>query len=419
MRIKIMRWPAPFRFAFGITDDPDQSTTKKVQIIYDYCHSLGIRPTRGTWVTKPKRTCGAQNQSLPDNGVTLEDDQYKDLCTTLQGRGIEIALHGVSSGDNKRQEIIDGFEIFETSLNNAPSTIFFHAHNAENMYWGTSHTQSTLLKTIVSLVVPKKQEVYSGHDPKSEYFCGDFMLENIKYTRLFRTRSLNVLSKNPNMPYHLTDKPFVRLWFSGTAQDLDVCERINQPALDKVANQDGLILLYAHLAEKFLDEHENIVPAAKQAFEHIGQRKDCWNAGTTDILDRCLAIKNLIITRQRAGIVISNPSSVNLHGLQFASDAKDLFLSSGQALERSNSGVYTIPNLPPQSTASVFTTKQLAHVNDPSGISKLETLRMQFEEFKRVLYSRRHNDYYSKSNYSQEELNAMSQRHTQCRSSTK
>lgn len=389
MRVRVSRWPSPFKSAFSITDDPDHTTSQRVRTIYDFCEQHGVYPTRGTWVLNPRRTCGMINQDEPDEGVTLEDPEYLELCRSLQSRGFEIGLHGVSSGDNKREDVAEGIEKFQELLGAPPRTIFFHSHNAEHLYWGASFTDSKLRRMMIKVLVPHKAETYEGHLPGSDYFCGDLSFNTFSYTRLFRTMKLNTLRTSPEMPFHIYDKPFVRHWFSTTAEDLDACALINDHSLAKVAHQDGLMLIYAHMGEKFVLEDGSIHPTAARAIECVGRDKSCWKTGTSNILDRCLAHKNLIISSQRDGVVISNPSKVHLQGVQVFADTNTLITHEGQELEKNEHGAFVIENLPPRSTVSLFRTPHHAQIDDPKGISRLGVPRMQFEEIKRLLFLRR------------------------------
>lgn len=389
MRLRILRWPYPYKFAFGITDDPDQSTIDRVRRIYEFCESLGIYPTRGTWVFPPSRRCGQLQQGLPDYGVSLENDEYRQWCLDYQARGGEIALHGVSSGDNTREDVAHGLERFETIFGSKPKTTFFHKHNAENMYWGESFSNSRLQRLLVRLLIPTKREIFLGHDPSSEYFCGDLMRECVHYTRLFRTRDLDVLSKNPNMPFHLPQTPMVRFWFSASAQDLKLCRKITKESLSRVSKNDGLILMYAHLAEKFVSDSGEIDPIARRAFECIGSSDSCWKAAVSEILDRCYVNKNLIVTRCRLGMVLSNPTGISIDNVQIESDSKELYLASGVRIDRRENGLFVLPKLGAESSLTLFATKELAGINDPACMPSRELLAMKFEELKRLLFFRK------------------------------
>ena len=44
MSLRLLRWPYPFKWAFGITEDTDSSTLAAVRTVYEYCLGHGILP---------------------------------------------------------------------------------------------------------------------------------------------------------------------------------------------------------------------------------------------------------------------------------------------------------------------------------------------------------------------------------------
>lgn len=390
MRIKVLRWPVPYRCAFAITDDPDQSTTERVRVIYEFCLSLGIRPTRGTWVLDPRRTCGLEHRLPPDAGVSLEDPEYRALSLELASRGVEFGLHGVTSGDNLRAEVQEGLDRFRECFGYDPRVLCFHKHNAENLHWGEAFFVSRLARRIVRFLVPTGHERYEGSDENSPYFCGDLVRDRVKYVRLFRTLSLDVLSKNPSMPFHLVDRPYVSRWFSAVAQDLVACRRITRRSLDRLARRDGLLLLYAHMAEHFVDSRDEVVPEVRTAFTLIAKRKDVWLASVGEVLDRCLAMKNLLVVRTRCGAVISNPTRISLSDVQLAVRSSQLFLAGGESLLRVRDGLFVLPRLAAFEAVPLFSCPRQARASDPRGISPRELFRMLWEEALRMVVLRGH-----------------------------
>ena len=385
MTLRVMRWPSPHRFAFGITDDPDQSRTPRVRAIYDECACHGISPTRGLWVTAPNRECGLVNQTPPDDGVTLEDEDHLELCRELQTRGIEMSWHGASSGNNTRTESVEALEHFERTLGAAPRLITFHSHNAENVHWGAGSFRPGFIRWIAGALVPRKTERFEGDDPESPYGWSDVVRERFDYARLYRTLNVDVLRVNPSMPYHSPSRPDIRFWFSATAQDLNALRRINKRSVRKLRKRDGLCMLYAHLAEKLVDDNGNVIPEAKRVFSLIGDQDDCWCSGASAILDRLRAIKNLVIREQRAGIVIANPTPIDLHDLQIRTSHSTLYNSNGEELERNEHGLFVLPELPGGATRALYPTRDLAWISDPKGISVFERARLVLEETRRIL----------------------------------
>jgi hypothetical protein len=385
LKLRILRWPYPYRFAFAITDDPDQSTVESVRIIYAYCLSLGIRPTRCTWVFKPRRSCGLVHRSPPDDGVALDDPRYRELCGQLAKEGVEFGIHGVSSGDNTRNDVCEGFDRFNRVFGRDPSVLCHHKYNAENVYWGESFFVSWIARRLVRLLVPSGLERYEGSVEGSPYFCGDLISKRVRYVRLFRTMDLDVLSKNPSMPFHLPSRPYVKQWFSAVAQDLIACRRMNRRSLDRLARRDGLLLLYAHMAEHFVDSSGRVRLEVQRAFEQLATRRDVWMASVTEVLDRCFATKNLRVVPMRSGVVVVNPTEVRLENVQICCRARSLFTSGGGSLKRVGEGLFLLPALRPFEAAPLFTSVRHAAVGDPAGVSRIELFRMAWEEVLRLI----------------------------------
>lgn len=388
MRVRVGRWPYPYRFAFGITDDTDQSNAARVRAVYDFCLSLGIRPTHCAWVRHPENRCGLVHDAMPEAGSVLQDPEYAAVCRELIERGAEVGSHGVSSGNNPREAVREGLCEHAEILGQSPRLICFHKHNAENLYWGEEFTSSRFIRWAVRRLVPTSHERYEGHNESSSYFCGDLMRARFDYTRLFRTVSLNVLSKNPSMPFHLDDKPYVKHWFSCVAQDLRACRRITAKSMDKLAHEDGLLLLYAHMAEKFVDDDGEIHPEVRRAFSLISSREDCWKEQVSTILDRLLGIKNLIVTPRRSGCVLSNPTQIVLRDVQVRCDRPVIVIQGGRVLRPDINGVFVIPEIPACSAVALYPSEQALAAGDPRGISGLELLRMKLEEVRRLVLFR-------------------------------
>jgi hypothetical protein len=199
-----------------MTDDTNGSTLETFQTVYEYCIELGIWPTRTVWTQRPTRDCGIRTKKKAKGGLTLEDEAYRRYCQELSQRGIEFALHDVSSGNNTREDIIRGFRTFKETFGHDPAVYICHSLNAEHPYWGEQQYRPRVVRLLARLFYRYKAEEYSGHDPTSPYYWSDICRKTIRYLRLYRTRALNVLKKNPQLPYHQYDKPDVLLWFSGS-----------------------------------------------------------------------------------------------------------------------------------------------------------------------------------------------------------
>jgi len=393
LSVRVLRWPYPCKWAYGMTDDTNGSTLESVRTVYEYCIERGIWPTRTVWALRPSQLCGVRNQRKPKDGLTLEDLDYRRYCQELSQRGIEFALHDVSSGNNPRENVIRGLETFKETFGYYPSVYICHAHNAEHPYWGEQQYRTRIVRLLSRLLylqtLSYNREEYFGNDPSSPYYWSDICRKTIRYVRLYRTRSLNVLRKNPRLPYHQYDKPDVLFWFSGNAEDYELFQRVSPRALDKIAREDGAILHYAHTS-LFLDPERSTAsglrPEVERALATIGERSDCWRSTVSSILDRCLAIKNIIVKKQKHGLVICNPTAIGLDDFQIEASYKALYSPSGEVLYPDQESRIRIGRLEPGSCLALYFTKDGAEVRDPVGVSRFEEIRMMAEEAKRQIW---------------------------------
>lgn len=386
MAVKALRWPYPYKWAFGLIDDTDCSTLEAVLTVYEHCLDAGITPTKTVWAQAAERDCGHPVSSRPIVGTTLDDDAYREYCEALAKRGVEFCLHDVSPGNNLREDTLRGFETFERTFGYAPRVHVFHSHNCDHIYWGENQYGSRFAKALVRLMTGKRD--YFGEDHESPYYWSDVCRDKISYIRLYRTRDFNVLKHNPNMPYHLHGKPDVKLWFSASASRPDL-DRVTDSALDRIARDDGAFLLYAYssnLAD--VTDRSRMEPVAGDAFSRIGGRSDCWRTSISEILDRCLATKNVLITVRRHACVISNPTALSLDGFQFRSDRDALYRADGQRITPDEEGRFHLDSLRAGECLALYFSNEAAESGDPGGISGLEKGRMMFEEFKHLVYKR-------------------------------
>jgi len=389
LRVRVLRWPYPYRWAFGITDDTDGCTMESVRAVYEYCTRLGIWPTKTVWTQQASERCGLLHQWEPDDGLTLDDPQYRRYCGELSERGVEFALHGVSAGNNTREEVLRGLERFRETFGYLPRLYVCHSLNAEHPYWGVNHYRSRLARFAVRLLT--RPERFCGDEPGSPYYWADVCRETIHYVRLYRTLDLNVLRHNPHMPYHEKGKPGVRFWFSACAQDTQLCERVTDRALDRVAREDGALILYAHM-RKFLAEdirtESGLRPEVERAFRTIAARDDCWCAGVSRILDRCLAAKNVVVQERRQGVVLGNPTAVPLPDFQVSAGCDRLFLPGGEEIVPDAEGRFRVGDLGAYSSLALYYTREDAELGDVVGISRREQAGMMLEEAKHLVWQR-------------------------------
>ena len=117
----------------------------------------------------------------------------------------------------------------------------------------------------------------------------------------------------------------------------------------------------------------------------ISHRQDCWRAGVTRILDRCLAVKNLSLRIERHALVLSNPTNTPIDRLQIRCHRPSLFLPTGQVLMPDPNAIFCIDHIPPFSSVPLFYSEREAEVGDAMGVGRWEYYRMALEEARHLI----------------------------------
>lgn len=273
-----MKWPLNKEFAFTIIDDTDNSTVENVKPIYEYLISKNLKTTKTVWIY-PSR-----NHFI---GQTIQDTDYLEYLLEIEHEGFEIQLHNVGSGDFKRNEIIQGFDIFKKTFGRYPTLHINHSFNKDNIYWGYKRF-GTILRFFVKLFKGNTRRFY-GDETGSDYFWGDLSKEHIKYIRNRVFNGINTLYYDPQMPYIEKNKKFSNYWFSSsdghTVEEFN--NLISKENIDKLINENGLCIIYTHFACGFLEPNGEINRTFKENMDCLSSQNG-WFAPASEILDHLL-----------------------------------------------------------------------------------------------------------------------------------
>jgi hypothetical protein len=271
-------FPDGKRFAFSIVDDTDMATVARDRPLYDLLHKYGMRTTKTIWVFN-----ALSDAHPPDQGETLRDPAYREFIAELRGKGFEIALHGVRGGSSERADIIAGLEQFHDEIGQYPTMHVNHSHNADNVYWGERRWSFGPYRWAYSLV---GRHEFSGDDPQSAHFWGDLVQQRVRYVNHFTFGDINLLNVTPSMPYHLSDKPYVNLWFlTSDGGDLKAFETLLSPEnIDRLEREGGVCLVYAHLGAGSFTQDARAVARFEARIKDLAARNG-WFAPASEILD--------------------------------------------------------------------------------------------------------------------------------------
>ncbi len=268
-------WPDGKQFAFTVVDDTDFATVQNVKPIYDLLISLNIKTTKTVWVYPSRNKI---------SGESLQDPHYTEFVLDLQRKGFEIAMHGVGSGRFNRQEIFQGYEVFNKLMGHYPQMHINHSGNTDNLYWGY-HRFGSLLRSLFYRVSAQSRR-FHGEWEKSEFFWGDLARKHIRYIRDKVYLNTNTLKADPKMPYRRADRAQSNFWFS--ASDGHTAEEFNdliEPArIDQLKKEGGLCIVFTHFACGFLTANSQVDPQFKARMTYLAQQNG-WFAPATTILD--------------------------------------------------------------------------------------------------------------------------------------
>ena len=334
-------WPPwPYSAGFCITDDTDAADLRSVQLVYNLLSSLGLLSTKTVWPFRPIEPSGIP--ATPPStlrGVTLEEKEYMDYCMALAEKGHEIALHGASAGNNRREKTIAAFDIIEGAFGN-DGTYICHSKNAENIYWEAKVAPSRPLRRILSLYTRHHS---LGDEEGSPYFWGDVCHEKVKWIRLFRTRETNTLKVNPSMPYREAGKPFVRGWFSATKRSFHDCTA--KPALDRICAEHGLTILYQYM-HRYADlEHDCVDQTFVADAERLASDPRILVHTTAHMMERLRLVQGIFCASKGSDLYLFNTGPLHADELQITVPDEVEILGVLHGIERKRS-VLRVKDLP-------------------------------------------------------------------------
>jgi hypothetical protein len=325
---KVIWPPYPYKAGFSITDDTDAATFEQIETVYNFLLSRSFLTTKTVWPFLPSDKCGIP--ATPEStlkGITLQDTRYFEFCKMLHIKGFEICLHGASAGNNLRESTIKAFDFLKKEIGYS-ETFICHSKNADNIYW---NNKITSLFPFHQLLKYSSNYECSGEISNSPYFWGDICQENVNQIRLYRTRNVNTLKKNPSMPYYCPDRPFVNGWFSATKRSLSDCAKKDE--LERLIAENGLTVLYQYLHRYASSDGRQLNKQFVEAIESILSFNSIKVDTVSHIMNRLRSIQGLIIFNENKVIWIVNTNQVPVKSLQIILDKKASLISDECKLE--------------------------------------------------------------------------------------
>ncbi len=272
-----IEFPENKQFAFTIIDDTDEAYLENIKPVYDILFENKLKTTKTVWVY-PSRNINVSR------GDCLNRKEYLDFILDIYSKGYEIGLHNVGSGDFKRDEIIQGLNEFHIKLGFYPKLHTNHSYNKDNIYWGSKRFSFPLNYAVKKLY--KDYDDFSGEDPLSENFWGDYYKKHIQFTRSYELDNINTYRKLPNMPYREKRyEEYSNFWFGSTfAPNPWMFNKIvTEKNIDKLEKEGGICILYTHLG--YYLQRGVIDPGFVRMIEYIGNKKNGLFVPVSNILD--------------------------------------------------------------------------------------------------------------------------------------
>jgi hypothetical protein len=276
-KLKNIEFPENKHFAFTIIDDTDDAFFENIKPIYDILFKNRLKTTKTVWVYPPRDI----NES---KGDCLYRNEYLNFIKDIHSKGFEIGLHNVGSGDYKRNEIIEGLNEFNLKLGFYPRLHVNHSYNKDNIYSGSKRFSFPFNYLVKKLY--KGYDNFSGEDPQSEYFWGDYHKKHIQYTRNFDLSDINTYKILPFMPYKEKNyDEFSNFWFGSTfvPNQWMFNKIVTKKSVDKLENEGGICILYTHLG--YYMQKGKIDSGFIRMIEYIGNKKNGWFVPVSNILE--------------------------------------------------------------------------------------------------------------------------------------
>lgn len=280
------RFPDSKRFAFTIFDDTDVATVANVKPMYDLLHDLGMRATKTVWPVR----CPEGSADFVGS-QTLEDDEYRAFVVDLQRRGFEITWHSATMESSLRERTVAAFELFHKTLGAYPRVHANHAHNRENVYWGSGRIDDPILRRAFERFGGRGSD-FAGHVPGSPYWWGDLCERHITYARNLTFGEINTTAINPSMPYRDPGRPLAKWWFSATdAEGVSEFNDLLHPRhQERLEAEGGVCIVATHLAKGYVRDGA-VNDVTRQRLESLAGRAG-WFPTVSELLDHLRSQRN-------------------------------------------------------------------------------------------------------------------------------
>jgi len=280
-------FPDGKKFAFSIFDDTDVATLDYIRPIYELLDQLGFRITKSVWPLAYPGT------SEYEGSATLEDPDYANYIHDLQERGFEIGFHGARMESSERAMIQRALEVYRQTLGRYPTSYAAHAHNRDNLYWGTDRFRFRFWRWL-NAARGRGEHRGEGHLKQSQYYWADLAQQHLRYVRSFTYDELNLWKITKAIPYRTAGTPGVNAFFpSAFADNVEEFIRLLSPAHQtQLELEGGLAIVGTHFGKGFLRDgrvHPQVVELLTQL-----SRRQGWFPPVSTLLDYLAGVQGRV-----------------------------------------------------------------------------------------------------------------------------
>ena len=274
----MINWPDGKKAAFSIIDDTDDAVFPDIQRTYAQLVAAGLRTTKTVWIYPVRDTQYFRGHGLQEHAG------YRAFIKELQGRGFEIGLHSVGSGDFTRAEIVQGLEYFRNTLAGYPRLHVNHSYNKDSIYGGDKRFSFPL--NLAVRLLHRGYQGFEGEIPSSPHYWGDLHKKHIEYSRSYEVDRFNLLEL---LPFPYTDAKYSgccnRFYPSVFCSNPDLFARaVTEANIRKLVSDGGCSIVYTHLG--YFTERGGVDPRFTAALQMLKQHAhELWFAPVGEILD--------------------------------------------------------------------------------------------------------------------------------------
>jgi len=206
----------------------------------------------------------------------INSSHTQKWATALARKGIEIGIFSLSKANHNWFKDI--------------SNIFVYSHGWVNT---KENFRGRILSKLIYLKLRKSRRIFSGEEPESDFFWGDYCKKHIKFIRNHVFNGIKTSSYDRKMPYKVAAKSqYSNYWFSSSdghtvAEFTTLLKEKNLNALEK---NGGFCVIYTHFASGFLKNNGTLNKEFERCIRQLAKRNG-WFVPANTLLEFLLKIQ--------------------------------------------------------------------------------------------------------------------------------